>query len=108
VLADHYLGRAGQRSSLIDLDEADHNFAVIGLTDEGDLPKDMTQWPEAVHVCDPWLGIACQAREFPQKFREEMVRWKDAGVVVFLRGKETSPVDEGWIRAVLEGHKKTC
>ncbi len=108
VLAEHFLAKAGQRASLIDLDEADHNFAVIGLIHEGDLEKDMTQWPEEVHICDPWLGIACQAREFPRRFREEMTRWKEAGVVIILRGKEISPEDPDWIKAVLEGHKKTC
>lgn len=71
-------------------DPYDHIFLVIGQpTDDGTYPKDMTTWHKNAAVCDGWANIACYATEFPQQWKQKMLKWKSKGKLLPMpKGEE--------------------
>lgn len=59
--------------------EINHAFLVIApppVDEFGLYLNDIETWPEDCAVCDPWLDIACRARDFPDNFRRRMQNYQ--------------------------------
>lgn len=73
----------GPRWNLVSLVRADHSFAVIAppVADRCNLyPSLMEEWPEDSAVCDPWMDIACRARDYPEHFVSRLKNYANIGV----------------------------
>lgn len=52
----------------------DHEFVVVNPPKpnaKGLCPEDFSQWPEDSIIIDPWMGIVCPARSYPEALRGE-------------------------------------
>lgn len=71
-----------------------HQFTAINPPQpdgKGDYPNKLSEWPENSFIVDPWLGIACPARQYPDMLNSMAADWhrqgKTIGVSVVKGGK---------------------
>ncbi|WP_438033832.1 hypothetical protein [Sorangium sp. So ce204] len=90
-----------------DFTSGDHAFVVLNppeADENGGYPGDFDDWGEAV-IIDPWANIACKARDFPERWKEKMRKWKRKGKeidTVTKEGAGTRPPDqEPWIDGIV-------
>ncbi|HWW05999.1 hypothetical protein [Collimonas sp.] len=75
----------------------DHAATVIGEVPPHLIGADMKKWPEHVAICDPWLNLACPAREYPDKFTAKMAKWARDEKEILAGQTWIKPQDENWI-----------
>ncbi|WP_437547133.1 hypothetical protein WME97_44400 [Sorangium sp. So ce367] len=90
-----------------DFASGDHAFVVLNppkVDENGGYPGDFDDWGEAI-IIDPWANIACKARDFPERWKEKMRKWKRKGKeidTVTKDGAGTRPPDQQpWIDGIV-------
>ncbi|WP_433931338.1 hypothetical protein AB3662_44205 [Sorangium cellulosum] len=85
----------------------DHAFVVLNpppADENGRYPGDFGGWGDAI-IVDPWANIACDARDFPERWAQKMRKWKDKGKeidTVTATGAGTKPPDQHpWIDGIV-------
>ncbi len=81
-----------------------HAFNVINpprKDSSGFYPTDFSTWPKDSIIVDGWTGIRCSAPDYPQKWRDKMMEWNEAGIKI----NGASPRTAEWLDMVSESSK---
>ena len=82
-----------------------HIATVVGKLPDQSLPKDMTKWPADLSICDPWLNVACLAKDYPARFKEKMQKWSKDEKRIRVNDDWLLPNEPAWMSVIND--KKT-
>jgi hypothetical protein len=106
IVAYDYLS-VNLNGALLDIvklkDPGDHAFVVINQpkNDNGSYPKCFSEWDENAYIVDPWVKIACPAREYPKEWETKMHKWEARG----LKINDCSPLSNEWLNTINDNEK---
>ena len=64
---------------IVSVKGGNHEMCVLGPNRSSsgtNLGSNFSSWDQTWAICDPWANIACRPADYPNLFKEKMVKWK--------------------------------